>query len=478
MNTRFRTDYYMAINQLYFFFVTGGLLVCGTFNSLIAKLIYGFTSTGWRGTVHHFKKPWFQTTNMFVGMVLCLPIKYLTSRLCAKAKVDEEQPLLEESPEDEDSATVPGPSMVIIPAVADLLATGLMMSGLVFTTASVYQMMRGAQVVFCCILSVASGKARLDQFQKMGIVITVLGISIVGAASCLADTSTEEVPLPLITQLFGIFLILLAQLVQAVQMITEQWLLQDIRMDALEVAGYEGLWGSILCFTVFLPLAYLLPGGDQGRLEDSYDSMLMLYHSGRIVLCEFLNCMSVLSYNWFGLVVTQDFTAMHRVIIEASRLCYPAVHCTAVHALHRPALPCPALPCPALPCSTLPCRSALLPCPQSISEAPFPEKKKPQNTPYPISGNWEYCPFSMVGKLVSGSTVRGVYPPPERYLFKYSGWKISCSDAMPHFWLSPPLDRPNPQPEPSTFRSIFCVPHPQHCVGGVPCLPAKKIATR
>jgi drug/metabolite transporter (DMT)-like permease len=309
----------MAASSLYFLFVTGGLLVCGTFNSLIAKLIYGFTSVGWRGTEHHFRKPWFQTTNMFVGMVLCLPIKYLTSRLCAKKAAAEEQPLLQTKTDGEDTNKAQSPTMVIIPAVADLLATGLMMSGLVFTTASVYQMMRGAQVVFCTILSVVFLQTKLDQFQKMGILITVFGITIVGLASCLADSGTEATPIPVSTQLFGIFLILLAQLVQAVQMIMEQWLLQDIQMDALEVAGYEGLWGSILCFTVFLPLAYLLPGSDEGHLEDSYDSMLMLYHSRSIVLCEFLNCLSVLSYNWFGLVVTQDFTAMHRVIIEASR---------------------------------------------------------------------------------------------------------------------------------------------------------------
>lgn len=36
----------MGPETFYFLFMTGGLLVCGTFNSLIAKLIYGLKSTG------------------------------------------------------------------------------------------------------------------------------------------------------------------------------------------------------------------------------------------------------------------------------------------------------------------------------------------------------------------------------------------------------------------------------------------------
>ena len=56
-----------------------------------------------------------------------------------------------------------------------------------------------------------------------------------------------------------------------------------------------------------------------GCLENTADSLLMLRNNGAIVFAEVMNCLSVLSYNYFGLTLTQDFTAMHRVIIEASR---------------------------------------------------------------------------------------------------------------------------------------------------------------
>ena len=314
----------MGTSNWYFFVMTGGLMVCGTFNSLIAKLIYGLKSEGVHHLVHNFEKPWFQTTNMFLGMLLCLPLFYAKTVMMARmhGRDEENKPLLPGSPTSplsDDSKSQSIHAVIAATAVADLAATGLMMTGLVFTTPSVYQMLRGAEVVFVAALSILFLKSHLDQHMRMGIVITVVGITLVGVASCVGDSGTAQGSYSLGMQVLGIVLILLAQLVAAVQQVAEEFLLQDVRMDALELAGYEGLWGGLLCVAVFLPLFYLLPGGDQGRLEDSYDSLLMLYNSRMIVLAEVLNCLSVLSYNYFGLTVTQDFTAMHRVIIEASR---------------------------------------------------------------------------------------------------------------------------------------------------------------
>jgi len=308
-------------------FVAGGLLVCGTFNSLIAKLIYGIQAPGVNGHVHYFRKPWFQTTNMFLGMTLCMAMYYaklwaLAHAQRRRAKKSEGQPLLVTVEADgglETGRQAKKVHLVLVTSVADLAATGLMFSGLVFTTASVYQMLRGAQVVFCAILSILFLNRQLDVYQKLGILFTILGISLVGSASLLRGTSGAEEHFPILTQLFGILLIVLAQLLQAVQMVLEEWLLQDVKMDALELAGWEGIWGGVLCVFVILPLFYTLPGSDMGSVENTADSLLMLRNNGVIIFAEAMNCLSVLSYNYFGLTLTQDFTAMHRVIIEASR---------------------------------------------------------------------------------------------------------------------------------------------------------------
>jgi len=315
-----------AATSCRFLVFTLGLLICGTLNSLCAKLIYGLQSVGAGGHVHYFQKPWFQTTNMFVFMILCMGIYYLKlgSRfLFHTSQHDhshgEEVPLLPVGQPPGAPPPSKGAYWVAFVSVADLAATGLMFSGLVFTTASVYQMLRGAEVIFCTFLAIVFLRKNLDPWQKAGVVITVIGITVVGAASLLRDTSGDQVEFPVYMQLFGIFLIVLAQLLQAIQMTIEEWILQHVHMDPMELAGWEGLWGGVLCVFLVLPLFQTIPGPDMGALENTSDSLTMLLNNRSIVLMELLNGLSIVTYNYFGLTLTRDFTAMHRVIIEACR---------------------------------------------------------------------------------------------------------------------------------------------------------------
>ncbi len=45
------------------------------------------------------------------------------------------------------------------------------------------------------------------------------------------------------------------------------------------VIGCEGLWGTLLTVCVVYPLAYALPGGDNGHFEDFFDAVYMISHS-------------------------------------------------------------------------------------------------------------------------------------------------------------------------------------------------------
>lgn len=257
---------------------------------------------------------------MFVAMVICLPLYYLKlcflrRRLRAKQAAGETAELISNSENPQSS-----PFAVFAPAMADLLSTGLMFSGLVYCTASVYQMLRGAEVVFCALLSVVFLGHTLDKYMQIGIVLTVLGITCVGCAPMLAAQESEDDALLAGEQLFGIGLVIFSQLVQALQQILEEYLLQgSIQMDALMLAGYEGVWGGLLCLTVALPIFQWLPGSDGGHFEDSLDSLAMMRENHTIILFEGLYFTSVLGYNYFGLTMTQDYTAMHRVILEAAR---------------------------------------------------------------------------------------------------------------------------------------------------------------
>eukprot|EP00122_Pirum_gemmata_P018806 Pgem_evm1s17618 len=60
------------------------------------------------------------------------------------------------------------------------------------TPASVYQMMRGAMVLFTAIFSVVFLKHRLNFSQYLGLFLVICGIAVVGLVSMLYSKKDEE----------------------------------------------------------------------------------------------------------------------------------------------------------------------------------------------------------------------------------------------------------------------------------------------
>lgn len=117
-----------------------GMVFFGTMCSLLAKLIYSVEAPSRFGGTAPFEKPWFQVLAMFLGMSVCIVLDFPRRR--APASDSESQPLLPGSP----STPPPAQSVWIIglPTLLDLFATACGTTGLLYTTVSVYQMLRGA----------------------------------------------------------------------------------------------------------------------------------------------------------------------------------------------------------------------------------------------------------------------------------------------------------------------------------------------
>jgi drug/metabolite transporter (DMT)-like permease len=64
--------------------------------------------------------------------------------------------------------------MLAIPTVFDLIATVLMNVGLLSVTASVYQMMRGAEMLFAALFAVVFLKRHLNKYHYGGILCCVV----------------------------------------------------------------------------------------------------------------------------------------------------------------------------------------------------------------------------------------------------------------------------------------------------------------
>ena len=82
----------------------------------------------------------------------------------------------------------------LLPAICDLGGTTLSGIGLLFTSASVFQMLRGSIIVFTGALSVVFLGRKLATFQVFGMFCTVVGVTIVGMSSLIAGASSDASP--------------------------------------------------------------------------------------------------------------------------------------------------------------------------------------------------------------------------------------------------------------------------------------------
>ncbi|KAI0049709.1 hypothetical protein FA95DRAFT_1604175 [Auriscalpium vulgare] len=290
---------------------------------------------------HHvlYEQPVWQTLQMFLGEMLCfLPVLYtvIASRRSAPLALPSDA-------DDEPSDTLADPSaklplqklsgarilLLWLPALCDCTATTLMNIGLLYTPVSIYQMTRGALVLFVGVLSVIFLHRRLHLYQWLSLATVILGVSLVGfSGSLIKDTlhtsmldATDE---PEATKvLLGVFFILFAQIFTATQFVVEEKILSRYSVAPLLAVGYEGLFGT-LSIVLALPLLPLItpsipadsvaaPWFDLSRgWHQLVDTPTVLY-SGLVIAC------SIALYNYFGLSVTKHVSATARSLTDTCR---------------------------------------------------------------------------------------------------------------------------------------------------------------
>jgi len=284
-------------------------------------------SVGIDGESKHFQKPWFGTLTMFLGMCIVLVIHFINVAMRAK-KVDEKRIHLLETGNSSPVESVPtfwmAAKLISIPAILDLVATGLCFIGLLTVPASVSQLMRASMIIFSAILSVTFLKRKLLGYHWFGVFLCTLAIALVGYANMMAaDTSSGPVDPHRPSQsmvLFGMALIVLGQIVQASQVVFEEKLLRGYSIEPFHIVGMEGCVGSIAMILVVFPILYLVPGNDAGNTaENLLDTYAMLQNSKSLQYLVLLYVFSVFTYNMSGMLVTYALSAVHRTMLEASR---------------------------------------------------------------------------------------------------------------------------------------------------------------
>lgn len=246
-------------------------------------------------------------------------------------------------PNDENRRELAGWRLILLalPACCDLTGTTLMNVGLLFVAASVYQMTRGALVLFVGLFSVLFLKRKLYLYQWLALVVVVLGVGLVGLAGALfsgdktsmpdqnADPvkvtiraiSTAEVPPSVVWTIVGILMIAFAQIFTASQFCLEEWILEQYALQPLKVVAWEGLFGLLVTLLGQFILHFAIGQAPAGRYGyfDAREGYDQVFHHHRIAVTSLLIMVSIGGFNYFGLSVTRSVSATSRSTIDTCR---------------------------------------------------------------------------------------------------------------------------------------------------------------
>jgi drug/metabolite transporter (DMT)-like permease len=189
-----------------------GLLLAGTTSTMTAK----------GADRREFNHPHVQVLFMFVGEALCLLLA----------------PFAQSGDKRFDMAvyeTSISKWRFAIPAFLDFLGSTLIFLGIQRTTAAQFQLMRSSLVPFTCAVSFfLLGRAPF-RYELVGVGFVVIGVALVSLVrdSGPAEHSNQE-------EVFGNMLVVLAQFVLSFQLVWEEKVYREQKVNTLTAVGVEG----------------------------------------------------------------------------------------------------------------------------------------------------------------------------------------------------------------------------------------------
>ncbi|KAJ5332191.1 uncharacterized protein N7506_005974 [Penicillium brevicompactum] len=228
--------------------------------------------------------------------------------------------------------------LLAAPSSCDIAGTTLMNVGLLFVAASIYQMTRGALVLFVGLFSVLFLRRKLYLYQWSALFVVVLGVAVVGLSGALfsgdsghditqnaqravlharAVARTPEA----VQTVIGVLLIAAAQIFTASQFVLEEWILENYAMDPIQVVGWEGVFGFSVTL-IGMVIMYIVVGStDAGRYGyfDIKEGWSEVIHNRAIAVSSVLIMISIGGFNFFGLSVTRTVSATSRSTIDTCR---------------------------------------------------------------------------------------------------------------------------------------------------------------
>ncbi|KAL8875306.1 MAG: hypothetical protein Q9198_006313 [Flavoplaca austrocitrina] len=233
--------------------------------------------------------------------------------------------------------------LLAMPACCDIAGTTLMNVGLLFVAASIYQMTRGALILFVGLFSVVFLHRKIYLYQWSALFIVVAGVAIVGLAGAIAPNPQAQPKPPVPPELSllaireavktaavssgalqtvaGVLMIAGAQIFTATQFVLEEWILEQYALEPLKVVGWEGIFGFLVTFVGMIILHLSIGRTDAGRngYFDMQEGWREITRYRSIAVTSILIMISIGGFNFFGLSITRSVSATARSIIDTCR---------------------------------------------------------------------------------------------------------------------------------------------------------------
>ena len=300
--------------QLYIYMLI--LFVTGSINTIINKIQQSIKAKGEKFEGHQE----FITFCMFLGEFLCLLFYYITKN--KEPSINKDKGIK--------SKKDPKIWYFVFPAVLDFLGSTISTISLTFLNSSIYQMLRGALIIFICVGTIIFLKTKYYRHHFLGIFLVVLGLIIVGINAVIYDDNSSSGKNPAL----GIFLIIFSQLFTCFQLIIEEKLLKTYEISPLKAVGLEGMWGSMI-YIVFLFIFNFIDcknwsdtlkqgmcikeSEDNIKFENVSFAFKQMGDKPILILYLLIFILSIAFFNFSGLTVAKYDSSTLRSIIDTLR---------------------------------------------------------------------------------------------------------------------------------------------------------------
>ena len=220
----------------------------------------------------------------------------------------------------------------LFPALFDILGSSISSISLSFLPSSIYQMFRGAIIIFTCTASILFLKNKYYRQHFLGICIVVIGLIIVGINAAIGGK--DEIDSKII---LGIFLVILSQVFSCFLFISEEKILKHYDVPPLKSVGMEGMWG-VGCYIILLFIFYFIrcenwydilkdnvcikDGEDEDadiRFENALFAFQQIWDSWELKLYLSIYIFSIAFFNFAGLSISKYASATSRTIVDTLR---------------------------------------------------------------------------------------------------------------------------------------------------------------